>query len=172
MKEQNKRRLAKEILYCFFATLCTLLLWGFLETKNYFTNNNIRKLTTETSRLTFQIDSLDKVIVLDENRRTQVDSNIISLLDKGATEDDVRRYVYDFKKKFGNKEVFDKEEQLKSKRTLVLQNLVDTQNKLIHNNEKRNILIWALIILFGILYPLRIVYNVLMWSFRTLKRIK
>lgn len=172
MNDKNKRRLAKEILYFFLATLCILLLWGFLETKNYFTNNTIRKLTTEASSLTFQIDSLDKVIVLDEYRRKQNDSNIAELLDKGATEGQVREYVYDFKKKFGNKEIFQKEEQLKRNKTLALQNLVNTENKVIDNNEKRNILIWGLIIVFGILYPLRLVYSTLMWSFRTLKGTK
>jgi hypothetical protein len=168
----KKQRLAKEILYFFFASVCTLLLWCCIETKNYFTNNKISKLTKETSSFTFQIDSLDKVVVLDENRRKQVDSNIISMLDRGATEDDVRRYVYDFKKKFGKKEVFEKQEQLIRNKNLTLQNLVDTQNKLFDNNEKKNILIWGLIIFFGILYPLRFVYFALMWSFKTLKETK
>ena len=158
-----------EILYFFFGTLCTLLLWSFIVTKNHFTNNNIKKLTSKVASLTSQIDSLDKVVVLDENRRKQVDSNIISMLDKGATEDDVRKYVYDFKMKFGNKEIFEKGEQLKRSRTLALQNIDNYRNKLIDNNEKRNILVWGLIILFGILYPLRLAYYTLLWSFKTLK---
>lgn len=42
-------------------------------------------------------------IQLDENKRTQLDSNIKKMLEGGATQDDVMKYASDFKSQFGQK---------------------------------------------------------------------
>jgi hypothetical protein len=169
MNDKNKRRLAKEILYFFFGIFCTLVLWGLIGAKNYLVNSNIEKITTETLTVKKQLDSLKNINILDEYRRKQLDRNISEMLDKGASEDDIKRMVTDYKKIFGKKEIIVKREQLEKSKILSLKNFDDTRKSLINNNQKTEILTWGIFIIFGLIYPFRFAYYSLMWSIRTLK---
>ena len=169
MNKKNKRTLAKEILYFFSGIFCILVFWGLIEVKNYLINSDIEKISIETLTLTKQLDSLENIKVLDEEWRKKLDSNIFEMQDKGATEDDIKRMVSDFKKRFGKKEIIVKREQLEKAKILSIKNFDDTQDKLIDNTEKNKILTYGLFIIFGLIYPLRLIYYSLIWSIRTLR---
>jgi hypothetical protein len=77
--------------------------------------------------------------------------------------------ISDFKKRFGKKEIIVKREQLEKAKILSLKNFYDTQNKLIDNTEKNKILTYGLFIIFGLIYPFRLIYYSLIWSIRTLR---
>jgi hypothetical protein len=170
MNEKNKRTLAKEVLYFFFGIFCTLVFWGVIETKNYLLNNKIESITHTTLTLTKQIDSLSTIdVVFDNYHSYKLKSNINKMHNEGYSDADIDNMIDAFEKKFGRKETNLKINQLKNAKILLLKNYKNAKSKLIDYNEKIQILICFILIIMGIIYPLRLAYYSLKWSIRTLK---
>lgn len=163
MNLKTKKNIAKETIY-FFSTIAILLaVWTGIEIRNFYLNT--------------KIDDLNKEVLILKNKIETKQNKIIESEIKNAPVVDEFGIPVKFKAPSDGKTLTDKEklilinqdkfdlDKLKKEEKKMNQHLYYSKNKLI----SKQIVIWCAYIFFGLLYPIRYVFKLLKWSFKTIK---
>ena len=95
--------------------------------------------------------------------------NLTEMFEQGASDEDGRRYTKDFRDKFEEKAVLTETSKLKEYKIYLEKQRQEINSSFINNTISDGFTKWCAIILLIILYPLRFIYLIVRWAFRTLK---
>lgn len=165
MNITTKKTIAKEIIYFFAATTLFFVLWVGIVINNKIQENKINSFKSEVLGFQSQIDKNNKLL---DRKLTKLDEygipikfippsdGVIKKNSKNLSEEDLTS---------------NKIQQLEKLKAISNQKLLEVKNKHLNENQIKDILFYSFIIIFGLLYPLRLIFILLKWSFRTLKKI-
>jgi len=114
----------------------------------------------------------DNILQLKKSDREKLDNIMIEMINNNESDENKRIIVNDFIQKYGIKKslklnkVF---EQLKKNKTAINQKIKVLENEILNISETKNIILCLSLLLFGLLYPIRIIYKLLKWSFLTIQ---
>ena len=94
------------------------------------------------------------------------------LINEDESDENKRLLVNNFVKEYGIKKLLKPNkifEELKKNKTETVQKSKAIENKILNIKEKKNIIIYISILLFGLFYPIRLIYKLLKWSFLTIQ---
>lgn len=117
-------------------------------------------------------NDLDNIMRLKKTDREELDNILLLMQNNNESDENKRLLVNDFVQEYGIKKsikpnkVF---EELKKNKTETIQKNKAIENKILNTNEKKNIIIYFSILLFGLFYPIRLIYKLLKWSFLTIQ---
>jgi hypothetical protein len=202
MNTKTKKTIAKEIIYFFSAITILLLVFFGIEIRNSFLNNKKNDYSKEISFLKIKIDSIEKKLLEEENKRFRYDEygiiiknvdyynisadtmqlkktdkeeldNILLNMQKGNENDEnIKGVINYYIQKYGIKKSLKPNitfEKLKKNKAETNQKIKVIENKIININEEKNIMIYLSLFFFGLLYPIRLIYKLLKWSFLTIQ---
>jgi len=168
MDIHKKKIIAKEIIYLFTLVLCVVITWTIVEMRNSHLRNKQEQIGNEITTCQTRLDSL-KEKTLPAERMKQLVENLTKMFEQGASDEDGRRYTKDFRDKFEEKAVLDEMSMLKENKINLEKERQEVNSSFINNTTTDGFTKWCAIILLTILYPMRFIYLVVRWSFRTLK---
>jgi hypothetical protein len=173
MNNDTKKIIAKEIIYFFSAIIFIIIFWSIIEVRNIYAEKNIENISSKI--LTFQLEinrnEKRKSFLLEPEKKKILLIGLTELAKNGSTDEEMRSYLNDFENKFSTEKInhIEKLKLLKEKQNNLSTELNTSKNNYLTPNEKKsNILIFTLI-LFSILYPFRLIFRLLKWSFTTIK---
>lgn len=114
----------------------------------------------------------DNTIQLKKTDREKLDNIMLKMNNNNESDENKKIVVNDFIQKYGTKKslklnkAFEEFEKIKTETS---QKLQITENKIVNVNETKNIVFWCTLVLFVLLYPFRIIFNLLKWSFKIIK---
>lgn len=169
MNIQKKKILAKEIVYLFSLILCVLIFWTIVEMRNSHIHKRQEVFKSEFANSQSRLDSL-KEKTMSPERMKQMEDNLIAMFERGASDDDGRRYMKEFEDKYEDKDVIDTISNLKQNLSVIEQKQQENSSRLLNNNHSDGVTKWFGFILLTILYPIRFIYLLLRWSIRILRQ--
>jgi hypothetical protein len=115
---------------------------------------------------------LDNTMQLKKTDKEKLDNIMLEMQNNNESDENKKFVVNDFVKKYGiNKSLKPNQifEELKKNKTETNQKIKVVENKILNINETKNIIIRLSLLLFGLLYPIRLIYKLLKWSFLTIQ---
>lgn len=168
MNIHKKKIIAKEIIYLCTLVLCVAIIWTIVEMWNSHLHKKQEQIGNEITFNQTRLDSLEEKTLPAERMKQLVD-NLTTMFEQGASDEDGRRYTKDFRDKFEEKAVLDEISKLKEYKINLEQRRQEVNSSFIDNTTTDGFTKWCTIILLTILYPLRFIYLIVRWAFRTLK---
>jgi hypothetical protein len=173
MSIDTKKIIAKEIIYLFSAIILVLIFWSIIEIRNTYTEKKIENISKQILILQFQINrnKQKKEFILSPDKEKLLLKNLTELAEKNASDNDMRTYMIDFENKFSSEKIKfnQKTKIIKNKKNDLIQKQNIFKKKYLNQNEKKTNLLIFSIVLFSLLYPIRIIIILLKWSFKILK---
>jgi hypothetical protein len=117
-------------------------------------------------------NDLDNTMRLKKTDREELDNILLEMLKNNESDENKRLLVNDFVEQYGIKKILKPNkviEKLKKNKTETFQKSKAIENKILNINEKKNIIIFLSKLLFGLFYPIRLIYKLLKWSFLTIQ---
>lgn len=169
MEIQKKKIIAKEIIYFVTLVVCVIITWTIVEMRNTQLHKKQEQIGNEIIICQIQLDSL-KEKTLPPERMKQLVDNLTKMFEQGASDEDGRSYTKDFRDKFEEKAVLDEMSMIKEDKINLEKQRQEVNASFINNTTSDGFTKWFAIILLTILYPMRFIYRIVRWSFRTLKQ--
>jgi hypothetical protein len=166
MNIKTKKTIAKEIIYFFITSALFFILWIGVLINNRIYESKINRFKKETLDFQSQIQKNNKLL-----NKKPVEFDEYGIPIKFTRPDG----VVVSKNKQSNNNLTEKElllaknQKLTKLKTISNQNLLKAKNSFLNENQINNILFYSFIILFGLLYPIRLIFLLLKWSINTLK---
>jgi len=169
----TKKILAKEIIYFFSVITLIVIFWSIIEIRNSYTEKKIETISDKILTLQLQINRNDQKrdFLLEPDKKKILFNGLTELHNNGSSVEEMENYIADFESKFSIEKIklVKKTQLIKNKKNILTTELTASKNNYLDQNEKKsNILILSLI-LFSILYPIRLIYKILKWSFLTIQ---
>ena len=117
-------------------------------------------------------NNFDNTMRLKKTDREELDNILLEMQNNNESDENKRLLVNNFVKEYGIKKLLKPNkifEELKKNKTVTVQKSIAIENKILNIKEKKNILIYISILLFGLFYPIRLIYKLLKWSFLTIQ---
>lgn len=195
MKTKIKKTIAKEIIYFFSIISLLLIVFIGIEIRNSFLNNEINNFSKAISTLNIKINSIQKRKLEKENTKPKFDEygilfkntdyfnvidntmqlkkadeekldNIMQEMQNNNESDENKKIVAnDFLDKYGIKKISNSYlifEELKKNKKETIEKIKIIENKVLNTKDT---IIYLLFLLFGLLYPVRLIYKLLKWAF-------
>ena len=115
---------------------------------------------------------LNDTMQLKKTDKEKLDNIIMEMQNNNESDENKKFVVNDFVKKYGIKKLLKSNkvfEELKKNKTETNQKIKVIENKILNINETKNIIICLSLLSFGLLYPIRLIYKLLKWSFLTIQ---
>jgi hypothetical protein len=180
MNTITKKTIAKEIIYFFTVVALLLLVWAGIEIRNYFFRNKISNISNEISIMKTQIVSIENKFPEFIWKQPSELSDLVVVVKKldlsgfdqvKVTQPDTIEWGKEIlASDFPPIDEFNKVKQLCKAKIVSYNKLTELENKLLYSNETKVIIIWCSIIAFGLLYPIRFIFFLLCWAFKTIKQ--
>ncbi len=171
MNIDRKKIIAKEVIYLFTLVLCIVITWGVVELRNKYLHNKQDEIAHNITTNNSKLDSLNQH-ALPEVHRKQLVFNLTKMFEQGATDEEGRKYMKDFRAKFEDKTILEQIKLLSKSQIQLEKDKQAIQTSFIDNNLSDGFTRICAIILLSILYPVRLTYILIRWSFRTLRKNK
>ncbi|MFV8327621.1 hypothetical protein [Flavobacterium sp. ZS1P14] len=173
MKTISKKTIAKEIIYFFSLVVIVLIFWAIILIRNFYSGKNINTIANEISVIQLQIDKNKNIndFFLEPDKKKILFDGLSEMHNNGSSDDEIHRYIDDFESLFSLEKInlIKKTKIFQKKKSILLDKLNYSKKYFLNENEKKsNILIFSAI-LFGLLYPIRLIYRLLKWSFLTIQ---
>lgn len=167
MNIKTKKTIAKEIIYFFITSALFFILWIGVIINNRIYESKIYRFKNESLKFQTQIEKNNKLLY---KKPIELDEYGIPIKFIPPTDGVV---LSENKKTTNNlteeKLILIKNQKLTNLKTISNQNLLNVENKFLNENQINHILFYSFIILFGLLYPIRLIFLILKWSIKTLK---
>jgi hypothetical protein len=168
MNITSKKIIAKEIIYFFSVITLLLIFWSIIEIRNFYSEKKIKTISYKIENIQLQIDKNEKKtdFLLKPEKEEILINGMIELLKNGSAKEETKAYVNDFYNKFSEEkiELNKKTKTLQNKKNILSSDLKSLQKYFLNNNEKKYTLLLFSVILFSILYPIRLVFKLIKWS--------
>lgn len=159
---------ANEI-YLFTLALCIGIVWVIVEIRNSYLYSEQERIGNKISYYQAQLDSLEQKKLPAEKMKQLVD-NLTTMFEKGASDEDGKKYLKDFRDKFEEKEVLGEIKKLNADKINLEKQRQEITSNYIDNTMDKGFTKWFAIIFSMLIYPLRFIYLTVRWAFRTLKQ--
>lgn len=164
----TKKRIAKEILYFFTGIIILLIFWVFIEIQNSYYQNKVITYNKEITKLQIQIKEFAIKPVLQPDKLNKLNENAKIMSESGSSEEDIIAMKDAFVKRFGRKYTLSEEikfDNLKKNLQLETNKLNEAYLKFLSRDD----ILFLSIILFVLIYPIRIIFILVKWAIKTLK---
>ena len=172
MNLRTKKSIAKEVLYFFAGVIILLIFWAFLEIQNNYFQNKIINYKKEITQLQSQIKKFETKTLLQPDKLKKLNENALKMSKAGYSEEDILTMKDDFLKLFGKKHTLKEQiklDKLKNSEITKTNQLKKSYLKILSKDDVSHNLKFFSIILFVLLYPIRIIYILVKWAIKTLK---
>jgi hypothetical protein len=173
MKTISKKTIAKEIIYFFSLVVIVLIFWAILLIRNYYSEKKINTIANEISIIQIQIDKNKnkKDFLLEPNKKKILFDGLNEMHSYGSSDEDMNRYIDDFESLFSLEKInlIKKTKILQKKKNILISKLNYSKKYFLNENEKKSNILNFTSILFSLLYPIRLIYRLLKWSFLTIQ---
>lgn len=115
---------------------------------------------------------LYNTIQLKKTDKEKLDNIMLEMQNNNESDENKKFVVNDFVKKYGIKKSLKPNkviEELKKNKTETNQKIKVIENKILNTIDTKNIIICLSLLLFSFLYPIRLIYKLLKWSFLTIQ---
>ena len=172
MNLRTKKIIAKEIIYLFSGIIILLMIWVIMEIQNVYYQNKVNTYKNEITQL--QIQMKESVIkpILQPDKLKKLNDNAKIMFESGSSEEDILAMKDAFLKRFGRKHTLNEKIKLdKLKNSEITKNneLKKTYLKILNKDDVSHNIKFFSIIIFVLLYPIRIIYILVKWAIKTLK---
>ena len=179
MNLKTKKIIAKEIIFFFSIIALLIMTWGILELRNSYLLN---KINNNSKAFSYSINSnlkktLRDFVATSNNQKYETETELLSkfpelkiyniqiLRDFVATSNSGKyKSENELYSKFP--EFFNKKS--KTEYNIINKELNDSKSKLLNKSKFKNILCIMSLIFFSLLYPIRLIFFLLKWAFKTL----
>ena len=164
----TKKRIAKEILYFFTGIIILLIFWVFIEIQNSYYQNKVITYNKEITKLQIQIKEFAIKPVLQPDKLNKLNENAKIMSESGSSEEDIIAMKDAVVKRFGRKYTLSEEikfDNLKKNLQLETNKLNEAYLKFLSRDD----ILFLSIILFVLIYPIRIIFILVKWAIKTLK---
>lgn len=169
MNLRTKKSIAKEILYFFAGIIILLIFWAFLEIqKNYF-QNKVITYKKEITQLQSQIIKLERKPLLQPDKLKKLNENAKMMSEAGSSKEDILAMKDDFLKMFGNQNILSERVKLKKNQVIINDKIKKVNLKMLNSEEIYHNIKLLAIVLFILLYPIRIIFISVKWAVKILK---
>ena len=169
MNLRTKKSIAKEVLYLFSGVILLLIFWLYLEIKNNYHNNKVVTYKEEITQLQSQIKKVESKPLLNPDKLKKLNENAKIMSESGSSKDDILAMKDDFIKKFGNQNTLSEQVKLKTNEVIVNDKIKKANLKMLNREEIYHNIKLLSIVLFILLYPVRIIFISVKWAIKILK---
>ena len=169
MNLRTKKSIAKEVLYLFSGVILLLIFWLYLEIKNNYHNNKVVTYKEEINQLQSQIKKFESKPLLNPDKLKKLNENAKIMSESGSSKVDILAMKDDFIKKFGNQNTLSEQVKLKTNEVIVNDKIKKANLKMLNREEIYHNIKLLSIVLFILLYPVRIIFISVKWAIKILK---
>lgn len=169
MNLRTKKSIAKEVLYLFSGVILLLIFWLYLEIKNNYHNNKVVTYKEEITQLQSQIKKFESKPLLNPDKLKKLNENAKIMSESGSSKDDILAMKDDFIKKFGNQNTLSEQVKLKTNEVIINDKIKKANLKMLNREEIYHNIKLLSIVLFILLYPVRIIFISVKWAIKILK---
>ena len=169
MNLRTKKSIAKEVLYLFSGVILLLIFWLYLEIKNNYHNNKVVTYKEEINQLQSQIKKFESKPLLNPDKLKKLNENAKIMSESGSSKDDILAMKDDFIKKFGNQNTLSEQVKLKTNEVIINDKIKKANLKMLNGEEIYHNIKLLSIVLFILLYPVRIIFISVKWAIKILK---
>lgn len=169
MNLRTKKSIAKEVLYLFSGVILLLIFWLYLEIKNNYHNNKVVTYKEEINQLQSQIKKFESKPLLNPDKLKKLNENAKIMSESGSSKVDILAMKDDFIKKFGNQNTLSEQVKLKTNEVIINDKIKKANLKMLNGEEIYHNIKLLSIVLFILLYPVRIIFISVKWAIKILK---
>lgn len=168
MNLRTKRSIAKEIIYFFTGVIILLIFWGFIAIQNNYYQNKVITCKKEIAKIQTQIN----LTILQPDKLKKLFANVKIMNESGSSNEDIVAMMNAFEKRFGKKITLSeriKLEKLRKNGKLEANILEEISSKILNEEDIFNNIKILSILIFVLLYPIRFIIILVIWSIKILK---